>query len=94
MITIKNLSKIYVQKKLSVKALDNVNLCLPDTGLIFITSRSGSGKSTLLNLIGCLDKFTSGDIIVDGTSLKKMKSREINDYHYEKVGFVFQNLIY
>lgn len=91
MITIKNLSKIYVQKKLSVKALDNVNLCLPDTGLIFITGRSGSGKSTLLNLIGCLDKFTSGDVIVDGTSLKKMKSREINDYHYEKVGFVFQN---
>lgn len=91
MVTIKNLSKIYVQKKLHVKALDNINLCLPDTGLIFITGRSGSGKSTLLNLLGCLDKFTSGNIIVDGISLKNMKSKEINDYHYEKVGFVFQN---
>lgn len=59
MIKINNLCKIYKSKrKNKCKALDNINLTLPDTGLVFILGKSGSGKSTLLNLIGGLDNIT------------------------------------
>lgn len=70
MIKIKDLKKVYKSKKKNeCVALSNINLVLPDTGLVFILGKSGSGKSTLLNLIGGLDSVTSGEIIVNGNNL-------------------------
>ena len=67
MIELNNIIKVYKSKKKnSHKALNEINLFLPDNGLVFIIGKSGSGKSTLLNLIGGLDSITSGNIIVDG----------------------------
>lgn len=96
MIELRNVSKTYKSKKgVSTKALDDVSIKLPDTGLIFIVGKSGSGKSTLLNLISGLDKEDSGEIIVDGKSLKKFKSKDYDYYRNRYIGFVFQefNLI-
>ena len=90
MIELRNISKTYKSKKgVSTKALDDVSIKLPDTGLIFIVGKSGSGKSTLLNLISGLDKEDSSEIIVDGKSLKKFKSKDYDYYRNRYIGFVF-----
>jgi ABC-type lipoprotein export system ATPase subunit len=77
MIKITNLTKIYKSKKRrSCRALDNINLTLPDSGLIFVLGKSGSGKSTLLNLIGGLDNITGGRIEVDGNDLSSFQEKD------------------
>lgn len=93
MILIKKINKKYKNEKR--KALNNISVKLPDTGLIFITGESGSGKSTLLNIIGGLDKPDSGDIIVDGKNLFKLQDSEIDFYHKQYISFIYQqyNLI-
>lgn len=96
MIELRDISKTYKLKKgLKTEALKNVSLKLPDTGLVFIVGKSGSGKSTLLNIISGIDKEDSGEIIVDGKSLKKFKSKDYDYYRNKYIGFVFQefNLI-
>ena len=83
----------HVFKKYAVNSeyiLNDINLKL-DKGLISIEGTSGSGKSTLLNLIGLLDKPTKGIVSLDGKNLKKLKKKEIDYYHYKKIGFIFQN---
>lgn len=91
MIEVKNLSKDYKDKnKNIVHALNNVSFTLPNHGLIFIVGKSGSGKSTLLNVLGALDNFDSGDIIIEGKSLKSYSSNEIDLYRKKYLGFVFQ----
>ncbi len=92
MIKISSLNKIYKSKKLKkFQALKNINLTLPDTGLIFILGKSGSGKSTLLNLIGGLDSITSGKIEVDGNDLSTFKEKDFCDYRNTHIGFIFQD---
>ena len=92
MIRISNLNKIYKSKKRSkCHALKNINLNLPDTGLVFVLGKSGSGKSTLLNLIGGLDNITSGSIEVDGNDLAKFKERDFCNYRNTHIGFIFQD---
>ena len=92
MIKISNLNKIYKSKKRSkCHALKNINLTLPDTGLIFVLGKSGSGKSTLLNLIGGLDNITSGSIEVDGNNLANFKERDFCNYRNTHIGFIFQD---
>ena len=91
MIKVENLTKIYSNKKLTVKALDDISFTLPNTGMVFILGKSGSGKSTLLNMIGGLDNFTSGEITIDGNSFSKFKMKDYDDYHNEWLGFVFQD---
>ena len=78
MIRINNLTKIYKSKRRSrSKALDNINLTLPNKGLVFVLGKSGSGKSTLLNLIGGLDNITKGSIIVDGNNISYFNEKRI-----------------
>ena len=92
MIQIENLTKIYKSKKKGThRALNNVNITLPNKGLVFVLGKSGSGKSTLLNLIGGLDKITSGKIIVDGNDISKLKEREYCNYRNTHIGFIFQD---
>ena len=76
MLETKNLSKIYKPKKgVPVKALDNVSLKFPDKGMIFLLGKSGSGKSTLLNLLGGLDKYDEGEIIIKEVSSKSFSQK-------------------
>ncbi len=91
MLEIKNLSKIYTPKKgVPVTALKNVNLKLSDTGMVFLLGKSGSGKSTLLNLLGGLDRYDSGEIIINGVSSKDFKQSHFDSYRNTYVGFIFQ----
>lgn len=96
MIELINVSKTYrTNKNVTTKALKNINLIFPDNGMIFIVGRSGSGKSTLLNLIGGLDGYDEGDIVINGKSTKDFGECEFDIYRNTSVGFVFQeyNLI-
>ena len=92
MIKIEKLTKIYNSKKRKkVKALDNINLTLPNNGLVFVLGKSGSGKSTLLNLIGGLDSITEGSIIVDGNDISNFSESKFCDYRNTHIGFIFQD---
>ena len=91
MLETKNLSKIYKPKKgIPVKALDYVSLKFPDKGMIFLLGKSGSGKSTLLNLLGGLDKYDSGEIIIKEVSSKNFSQKHFDSYRNTYVGFIFQ----
>ncbi len=91
MIIAKNLKKVYAPKKgVKVSALDDVSLKLPDTGMVFILGKSGSGKSTLLNVLGGLDSFDSGEIIIKDQSSKDFKQSHFDSYRNTYVGFIFQ----
>ena len=92
MIEISNLTKIYrAKKRKNHCALKNINLTLPDKGLIFVLGKSGSGKSTLLNLIGGLDNITSGKIVVDGNDLSGFSEGDFCNYRNSHIGFIFQD---
>ncbi len=91
MIEVKNLTKVYhTRKRKTVQALNNVSFNLPDQGLVFIVGRSGSGKSTLLNLLGGLDSYDEGDIIINGTSTRDFSQKEMDSFRNSHVGFIFQ----
>lgn len=91
MLELRNISRFYKQKKgPTVKALDGVNLTFNERGMIFILGKSGSGKSTLLNVIGGLDKYTDGDLIIKGKSTKTFTQSEFDSYRNTMVGFIFQ----
>lgn len=91
MLEVRNLVKIYKPKKgVPVKALDNISLKFPDTGMVFLLGKSGSGKSTLLNVLGGLDRANSGDILIKGQSTKTFRQRHFDSYRNTYVGFVFQ----
>lgn len=95
MIELKDLTKTYKLKSGDVHALKGIDLTLPDKGMVFILGKSGCGKSTLLNVLGGLDNYTSGEIIVDGVSLKSFKAKDYDEYRNKYIGFIFQeyNLI-
>lgn len=91
MLQVKNLTKIYKTKGgADVKALDEVSVHLPETGMVFLLGKSGSGKSTLLNVCGGLDDPTSGEIIVKGRSSKDFTQSDFDSYRNTFVGFIFQ----
>lgn len=86
-----NLCKVYKPKKgVPVKALDGISLRFPEKGMVFLLGKSGSGKSTLLNLLGGLDKYDSGEIIIKGVSSKDFKQQYFDSYRNTYVGFIFQ----
>ena len=91
MIELKNVSKTYKsQKGLKTKALDDISLKFNSKGMTFILGKSGSGKSTLLNILGGLDKYDSGDMIILGKSSKKFNQADFDSFRNTYVGFVFQ----
>lgn len=91
MLQIKNISKQYKTGDLVQKALDGVSLNLRDNEFVSILGPSGSGKTTLLNIIGGLDRYDSGDLIINGISTKKYKDRDWDSYRNHTIGFVFQS---
>ena len=91
MLQIKNISKTYKTGNLVQRALDDVSLNLRDNEFVAILGPSGSGKTTLLNIIGGLDRYDSGDLIINGISTKKYKDRDWDSYRNHTIGFVFQS---
>lgn len=91
MLQIKNICKQYVTGELVQEALDDVSLNLRDNEFVAILGPSGSGKTTLLNIIGGLDRYDSGDLIINGISTKKYKDRDWDSYRNHTIGFVFQS---
>ena len=91
MLEIKEVTKIYKMEEIEQKALDKVSINFRKNEFVSILGQSGSGKSTLLNIIGGLDHYTSGDLIISGTSTKEYKSSDWDTYRNHKVGFIFQS---
>ena len=91
MLQIKDICKEYRTGSLVQKALDHVSLNLRDNEFVAILGPSGSGKTTLLNIIGGLDRYDSGDLIINGVSTKKYKDRDWDSYRNHTIGFVFQS---
>lgn len=91
MLEISDIKKDYVLKDQSVNALKGINICFRRSEFVAILGPSGCGKTTLLNIIGGLDRYTSGDLIIDGISTKKFKDKDWDNYRNHRVGFVFQN---
>ena len=88
---VKNLRKEYGQGETLVKALDGENLSVEKGEFLAVVGSSGSGKSTLLHMMGGLDVPTSGEVIVDGRNLAKMKDEQLTIFRRRKIGFVFQS---
>ena len=91
MLKLENITKIYEGKNFKQIALNDVTLAFRNNEFVSILGPSGSGKTTLLNIIGGLDKYTYGNLIIDGVSTRKFKERDWNNYRSKKVGFIFQS---
>lgn len=89
-IELREINKIYHTGEVSLHVLNNINLKIRHGEHISIMGASGSGKSTLLNMIGCLDRPTSGKIIIDGKDASKLNDNELAHIREKKIGFVFQ----
>lgn len=91
MLKLKKISKVYQTDNFKQVALNGISLHFRKNEFASILGPSGSGKTTLLNIIGGLDQYTSGDLIINGTSTKKYKDRDWDTYRNHRVGFVFQS---
>ena len=91
MLQLKNISKSYTTGDLVQKALDDVSLNFRDNEFVSILGPSGSGKSTLLNIIGGLDQYDSGELLIDTISTEKYKESDWDSYRNHTIGFVFQS---
>lgn len=91
MLELKKITKIYETEGFKQKALDNISISFRKNEFVSILGPSGSGKTTLLNIIGGLDQYTSGDLLIGGVSTKKYKDKDWDAYRNHKVGFVFQS---
>lgn len=91
MLELRNIVKDYTSGDMKVQALKGINLEFRKSEFVSILGPSGCGKTTLLNIIGGLDRYTSGDLIINGKSTRKFKDREWDAYRNYSVGFVFQN---
>ena len=91
MLQLQNITKEYATGGSNVQALKGISICFRRNEFVSILGPSGGGKTTLLNIIGGLDHYTSGDLIINGKSTKDFKSRDWDTYRNHSVGFVFQS---
>ena len=91
LLELKNIYKNYIQGTMEVPVLKDINLCVEEGEYVAIMGQSGSGKSTLMNIIGCIDKPTSGTYLLDDVEIEKCKDKELSEVRNQKIGFVFQN---
>lgn len=91
MIELKNIFKDYSQENLVVSVLKDISLTISEGEYVAIMGPSGSGKSTLMNIIGCLDKATSGVYELDGVDISKLDDEHLSEIRLNSIGFVFQN---
>ena len=90
MIELENITKIYRMGKVDVYALNGVSLAIKEGEMVSLVGASGSGKSTLLNMIGCLDRPTSGIYLLDGADVSRLNDNKLAEIRNRKIGFVFQ----
>ncbi|MGW4565412.1 ABC transporter ATP-binding protein [Streptomyces sp. NPDC004561] len=91
MYELRNVTKRYTRGKDTVQALDGVDLTIPDGDRLVIQGPTGGGKSTLLQMLGGLDRPTSGEVVLDGTDLAKLNEARLTRVRSENIGFVFQS---
>lgn len=91
MLQLKDINKTYITGDFKQQALKDINLKFRESEFVSILGQSGSGKTTMLNIIGGLDQYTSGDLIINGVSTKKYKNRDWDTYRNHRVGFIFQS---
>ncbi len=90
MIELENITKVYRMGQVDVYALNGVTLSIKEGEMVAIVGASGSGKSTLMNIIGCLDKPTSGKYLLDGADVSRLNDNKLAELRNKKLGFVFQ----
>ena len=91
MLLLKDITKVYEAGDNAVHALNGVSLAFRHNEFVSILGQSGCGKTTLLNLVGGLDRYTTGDLIINGKSTKRFKDRDWDTYRNHTIGFVFQS---
>ncbi|WP_022868683.1 ABC transporter ATP-binding protein/permease [Schaalia vaccimaxillae] len=91
MLELRNITKAYTTASLTQVALDNISVAFRDNEFVAILGQSGSGKTTMLNIVGGLDHFDSGDLVIDGISTKDYRDRDWDSYRNNRIGFVFQS---
>jgi len=91
MIELNNITKVYKTGRTEIPALRGINCRIEPGEMVSITGPSGSGKSTLMNIIGCLDKPTSGQYRLEGIEVNKLNDNELAEIRNKKIGFVFQS---
>jgi len=91
LVELKQVTKDYQIGEMSVRALKNIELNIEKQSFVSFVGPSGSGKTTLLNLIGCLDKSSSGEVFVDGTRVNSFSNKEAAQFRGQHLGFIFQN---
>lgn len=90
MIEVKQVTKTYGKKQHAFQALKNVSFTIPDGASVAIIGKSGSGKSTLMHAMSGLDRPESGEVIIDGVDILKLKRKAVDKFRSEKIGFIFQ----
>ena len=91
MIINENVTKVYKMGEIDLRVIKDLNLSIDYGEFIAIVGPSGSGKSTVLNIIGCLDKPTSGKVIIDGTDITLLDTTQLANFRGENIGFIFQS---
>ena len=91
MIEVKQVTKTYGKKEHAFTALDNVSFVIPDGASVAILGKSGSGKSTLMHAISGLDRPEKGQVIIDGEDILKLKTKQVDKFRAQKIGFIFQS---